>query len=109
MQITITNDGIELTKALKQLILDKFERLERVLTRTATVHITLSLENLEQVAKALVHAHGSEFYASAQDENLYAAIDDLVDKIEQQITKHKQKEKEKRHDKTENLGPEEER
>jgi putative sigma-54 modulation protein len=108
MQITITNDGIELTEALKQLILDKFKRLERITTRTAAIHITLSLENLEQIAKALVHAHGIEFYASAQNENLYAAIDDLVDKIEQQITKHKQKEKEKRHDKTEDYSSDEE-
>jgi putative sigma-54 modulation protein len=106
MQITITNDGIELTEALKQLILDKFKRLERITTKATMIHVTLSLENLEQVAKALVHAHGIEFYASAQSENLYESIDDLIDKIEHQINKHKQKEKEKRHDQTEDYSEE---
>ena len=104
MQITITNDGIEVTEALKQLIVEKFKRLERITTKTTAIHVTLSLENVEQVAKALVHAHGTEFYARAEAENLYAAIDDLIDKIEQQINKHKQKEKEKRRDKSEDYN-----
>lgn len=104
MQITITNDGIEITDALKQYILDKFKHLDRILTKTTAIHVTLSLENLEQVAKALVHAHGTEFYASAESEDLYRAVDDLVDKIELQVNKHKQKEKEKRHDKSEKFN-----
>ncbi len=101
MQVTITNDGIEVTAALKQHILEKFRRLERVTTKATEAHVTLSLENLEQVAKVLVHAHGTEFYARAGSTDLYAAIDDLIQRIELQITKHKQKEKEKRRDKTE--------
>jgi putative sigma-54 modulation protein len=104
MQITITNDGIEVTDALKQHILDKFKRLDRILLKATTIHVTLSLENLEQVAKALVHAHGTEFYARAESEDLYQAIDDLIDKIELQVNRHKQKEKEKRHDRSEKFN-----
>lgn len=100
MQITITDAGIEVTHALKQHISDKFKRLDPILTK-ASIHVTLSIENLEQVAKALVHAHGTEFYASAKSEDLYTAIDGLIDKIEQQVNKHKQKEMEKRHDSSE--------
>lgn len=103
MQIIITNDGIEVTEALKQHILDKFKRLERITTKITAIHVTLSLENLEQVAKALVNEHGIEFYARAESEDLYTAIDALIDKLELQITKHKQKEKEKRHDKSEDF------
>lgn len=102
MLITITNDGIEVTDALKEHILHKFKRLERILI-DATVHVTLSLENLEQVAKALVHAHGTEFYARAESEDLYNTIDELVHKIDLQVNKHKQKEKEKRHDSSANF------
>jgi len=101
MQITITNDGIEVTDALKQYLLDKFKRLERITPKTTEVHVTLSLENLAQIAKALVHAHGTEFYARAQSADLYTAIDDLTHKIELQINKHKQKGKEKRRDESE--------
>jgi putative sigma-54 modulation protein len=107
MQITITDDGIKVTNALKEKILDKFKRLERITHKTTTVHITLSIENLDQIVKALVHTHGTEFYASAKNESLYTAIDDLIDRIEQQINKHKQKIKEKRHDRSEKYGPEE--
>ncbi|MDQ8039144.1 MAG: ribosome-associated translation inhibitor RaiA [Rickettsiella sp.] len=111
MQITITNDGIKVTGALKQHIDDKFKRLERITSKTTAVHITLSLENLQQVAKALVNEHGIEFYARSESEDLYSAIDALIDKLELQINKHKKKEKEKRHDKSENFdidkGPDE--
>ncbi len=107
MQITITNDGIEVTDALKQYILDKFKRLEHIISKSSSIHVTLSLENLEQVAKALIHAHGIEFYASAESKDLYAAIDNLIDKMELQINKHKQKEKEKRRDKSEQFNAEE--
>ncbi|EDP45670.1 ribosome hibernation-promoting factor, HPF/YfiA family [Rickettsiella grylli] len=106
MQITITDDGIKVTDALKQYILDKFKRLERITHKTSTLHITLSLEHLDQVAKALMHTHGNEFYARAKNENLYTAIDELIDKIEQQINKHKLKSKEKRHDRSEKYDPE---
>lgn len=107
MQVTITDDGIKITDALKKYILDKFKRLERIIHKTTTIHVTLSLENLDQVAKVLVHAHGTEFYASANNESLYQAIDELIDKIEYQINKHKQKIKEKRHDRSEEYGPKE--
>lgn len=100
MQITITNTGIKVTEALKEYILDKFKRLEHITNNTPSVHVTLSLENLEQVAKASIHAHGRDFHASAESKDLYAAIDKLIDRIELKINKHKQKEKEKRHDKS---------
>ncbi|WP_010598798.1 ribosome hibernation-promoting factor, HPF/YfiA family [Rickettsiella massiliensis] len=96
MQITITDDGIKVTEALRQYILDKFKRLERITTESAALHITLSLEHVEQVAKGLLHTHGAEFYASAKAESLYPALDELVDKMEQQVNKHKEREKEKR-------------
>ncbi|WP_218814051.1 ribosome hibernation-promoting factor, HPF/YfiA family [Rickettsiella endosymbiont of Dermanyssus gallinae] len=103
MQITITDDGIKVTDALRQHI-DKFNRLDHILTKATSIHVTLSVENLEQVAKALVHAHGTEFYARAESTDLYTAIDDLIDKIEQQVNKHKQKQKEKRHDSSEKFN-----
>jgi putative sigma-54 modulation protein len=106
MQITITDDGIKVTEALRQYILDKFKRLDRITTESATLHITLSLEHVEQVAKGLLHTHGTEFYASAQAESLYPALDELVDKIEQQVNKHKEREKEKRRSHPKGLTPE---
>ena len=107
MQLVITNDGIEVTDALRQYIQHKFERLKRLTNQTTKIHVTLSLEHLSQIAKALVHGHGAEFYARAEAEDLYTAIDNLIDKIELQINKHKQKEKEKRRDHSENYSVDE--
>jgi putative sigma-54 modulation protein len=102
MQIEITNDGIEATEALKQIILDKFNKhLGRITDETTLVHVTLSKENLEQVVKALIHDHGIKFYADSKAKDLYAAIDDLLGKLESQLSKHKQKEQEKRRDNSE--------
>jgi ribosome hibernation promoting factor len=107
MQITITDGGIKVTESLKNNILDKFKRLERITHKTTAIHITLSLENLDQIAKAQVRTHGTEFNAHAKNKDLYSAIDDLIDKIKRQINEHKQKIKEKRHDSSEKNGPEE--
>ena len=107
MQITITDDGIKVTDALKKYILDKFKRLERITHKTTTIHITLSLENLDQVAKALVHTHGTEFYASAENEIIYLVFYTLFYRIDKKIKKQKKKIKQKRHDRSEKYGPEE--
>ena len=49
------------------------------------------MEKLEQKAEADIHVAGGNIHAEAVDENLYAAIDKMVHKLDRQLIKHKEK------------------
>ena len=72
-------------------VTQKFVRLERHYDHITNVHVVLSVEKLIQKAEATVHTSGAELFADATSEDLYAAIDALVDKLDRQIVKHKEK------------------
>jgi putative sigma-54 modulation protein len=69
----------------------KMERLERHFDHVTNVHVILSVEKLRQKAEATLHISGGNLFADAQDEDMYAAIDAMVDKLDRQIKKHKEK------------------
>ena len=62
------------------------------------VNIILSVEKLKQKAEATMHVSGKNLFVECEDENLYAAIDLLVDKLDRQVRKHKDKISSRRHD-----------
>ncbi|MEW5756735.1 MAG: ribosome hibernation promoting factor [Pseudomonadota bacterium] len=91
MQLNITGQRLEVTKPLNDYVTNKFARLERYFDNVTNVHVVLSVEKLIQKAEATVHVAGGNLFADATDENMYAAIDALADKLERQIKKHKEK------------------
>jgi putative sigma-54 modulation protein len=60
------------------------------------VHVVLSVEKLQQKAEATMYMSGADVFADSVHEDMYAAIDGLVDKLDRQIKKHKEKLKEHR-------------
>ena len=91
MQLIITGHHLEVTEALKAHIHSKFEKLARHSDNVADVHVILSVEKLIQNAEATLQVSGANFFAEDHQEDMYAAIDELVDKLDRQITKHKEK------------------
>jgi putative sigma-54 modulation protein len=91
MQITITGRQFDITDALKKLITEKLERVHHRDQQITTVTISLHVENLSHTADATLHCHGTEIHASATSEDMYKSIDQLIDKLITQITKHKEK------------------
>jgi putative sigma-54 modulation protein len=55
------------------------------------VHVILDVEKLSQKAEATMHVNGGELFASEAQQDMYAAIDGLVDKLDRQVIKHKEK------------------
>ena len=49
------------------------------------------VEKLNQKAEATVHLSGAEVFASSENTDMYAAIDSMVDKLDRQVIKHKEK------------------
>ncbi|MFH0257462.1 ribosome hibernation promoting factor [Vibrio rumoiensis] len=91
MQMNITGHHVDLTDALNEYVNTKFQKLERFFDHINNTHVVLRVEKLEQIAEATLHVNQGEIHASSQSENMYASIDDLVDKLSRQLSKHKEK------------------
>lgn len=91
MQINLTGHHLELTDPLRTYVEEKFQRLERHFDNVTDVHVVLSVEKLRQKAEASLLLGGNQLHAEAVTEDMYAAIDGLVDKLDRQVVKHKEK------------------
>lgn len=97
MQLSISGHHIDVTDPLKDYVTGKLTKLERHYDHITNVHVVLSVEKLVQKAEATLHLSGAELFADADSEDLYAAIDALVDKLDRQVLKHKEKVIERHH------------
>ncbi|KAF0190682.1 MAG: putative sigma-54 modulation protein [Gammaproteobacteria bacterium] len=91
MQINLTGHHIEITSALRDYVTSKLERIDRHFDNIGNLHVILTVEKLRQKAEATLHVSGADLFADAEAENMYAAIDALVDKLGRQVKKHKEK------------------
>ncbi|MCW8090454.1 MULTISPECIES: ribosome hibernation promoting factor [Alteromonas] len=91
MQINLTGHHVEITESLRNYVDTKFSKLERHFDHISNVHVILNVEKLTQKAEATVHLSGADVFASSEDTDMYAAIDSMVDKLDRQVLKHKEK------------------
>jgi len=91
MQLSVTGHHVDLTDSLNGFIEQKFEKLERHYDHITQVHVVLSVEKLQHQAEATAHVTGAELFANADAQDMYTAIDQLVDKLDRQLIKHKEK------------------
>lgn len=91
MKIQFTGHNIEVTPALKEFTIAKFARLDRFAEHIVNIHVIFDVIKQLQIAEAKIKLHGSEIHAKSETENMYATVDDLIDKITRQLTKHKEK------------------
>jgi len=91
MQINLTGHHVEITESLRNYVNTKFEKLERHFGHITNVHVILNIEKLKQKAEATLHLQGGEVFANSQHTDMYAAIDGLIDKLDRQVIKHKEK------------------
>jgi putative sigma-54 modulation protein len=91
MQINLSGHHVEVTDSLRDFVNSKFAKLERHFDHINNVYVVLTVEKLNQIAEATVHLNGSEVHASAQNQDMYASIDSLIDKLDRQILKYKGK------------------
>lgn len=91
MRIQLTGHHVEVTDAMRDYVNSKFERLERHYDQMNDAHVVLTVEKLQQKAEATIHIAKGTVFADAVAEDMYAAIDALVDKLDRQVKKHKEK------------------
>ncbi|HIA09411.1 MAG TPA: ribosome-associated translation inhibitor RaiA [Chromatiaceae bacterium] len=91
MQISVTGQHLEVTDSLRNYVQTKLDRLERHFDHVTNAHVVLSVEKVRQKAEATINMSGNKIFADDTQEDMYAAIDALVDKLDRQVKKHKEK------------------
>jgi len=91
MNLHITGHHLEVTPALRDYVTTKLEKVTRHFDHVIDVSVTLSVEKLKQKAEVTLHVRGKDIFVESDDSDLYAAIDALVDKLDRQVLKYKQK------------------
>jgi putative sigma-54 modulation protein len=91
MNLSLSGHHVEITPALRAYLTNKLERVQRHFDHVTDMTVVLSVEKLRQKAEATLHVSGASLHADAEDGDMYAAIDALVDKLDRQIKKHKEK------------------
>ena len=91
MKINFTGHGLDVTPALEQFTNDKFAKLEKHFSRMTFINVTFHIENILQVAEANLGVYKNELHARAEANDMYAAVEMLVDKLDKQLIKYKEK------------------
>lgn len=91
MQINFTGHKMEITPALRDFAQEKFNKLERHFDKITSINVVFDVDKLRQIVEATVLISKGELHASAEAEDMYSAIDSLIDKLDRQLIKHKEK------------------
>jgi putative sigma-54 modulation protein len=98
MNLNLSGHHLEITPAIRDHVLGKLDKVKRHFDNVIDINVILSVDKLKQKAEANVHLSGKTIFVECDDENLYAAIDTLVEKLDRQILRHKEKGTTRRHD-----------
>ena len=94
MNLTISGHHLEVTPSLRSYVTEKLDRTTRHFDQVVDVKVLLSVEKLKekerrQRAECNIHVKGGDMFAQSAHADLYAAVDDLVDKLDRQVGRHK--------------------
>lgn len=91
MNLNLTGHHVEITPAMRDYVTSKLSKIIRHFDHVIDVTVILSVEKLQQKAEANVHVRGRDIFVETEGADMYASIDSLVDKLDRQILKHKEK------------------
>lgn len=93
MSITVTGHHVEVTESMRNYVTEKLKRLQRHSENLFDIQVILSVEKVRQKAEATIQIAGNRIYADTTQPDMYAAIDLLMDKLDRQLIRHKEKTK----------------
>jgi len=98
MNLNVSGHHLDITPAMRTYVSGKLDRVTRHFDHVIDAHVILSVDKLDQKAEVTLHVRGKEIHAECIDADLYAAIYLLVDKLDRQVIKYKDKANAKPHD-----------
>jgi len=96
MNLNVSGHHLEITPALRSYVRSKLERVTRHFDHVIDAHVILTVDKLRQKAEVTLHVRGKDLHCEQEEDDLYAAIDLLVDKLDRQVLRHKGKLQERR-------------
>lgn len=91
MNLNISGHHLDVTPAIRAFVSDKLDRVTRHFDHVIDAHVILSVDKLLQKAEITLHVRGKDIHVECVNSDLYAAIDLLVDKLDRQVIKYKDK------------------
>ena len=91
MNLNLTGRHVEITPAIRAYVVSKLERINRHFDHVIEVNVIMTVEKLDQKIEANVHLSGKDIHVRVNDGDMYAAIDGLIDKLDRQVLRHKER------------------
>jgi putative sigma-54 modulation protein len=96
MNLNVSGHHLEVTPAIRTYVHSKLERVARHFDHLIDAHVILTVDKLRQKAEVTLHVRGKDLHCACEEDDLYAAIDLLADKLDRQVLRYKDKRYDKR-------------
>ena len=101
MNVIVSGQHLKITEAIKEYAKEKCKKIEKYLENITEVNVMLTVEKTKSEgsvhkADVTIYATGKTIRIESQDKDLYAAIDNMADKMERQVRKYKEKLKDRK-------------
>lgn len=91
MNLNLTGTHLDITPAIRDYVVAKLDRVTRHFDHVIDVSVVMSVAKLQHKVEVNLHTRGKDIHVEAIETDMYAAIDALVDKLDRQVLKHKEK------------------
>ena len=91
MNLNLTGHQLPITPAIREYVSAKLQRITHHFDNVIDVNVIMTVEKLDQKIEANVHLSGKDIHVRCNDGDMYAAIDALIDKLDRQVIRHKER------------------
>ena len=91
MQVNISGQHVQITDTVREYVRRKLTRIDQHFGPVIRSHEVLQVTRNRYQAETTIHAKGTQWHATAEDKDMFLAIDRVVGKIDRRATKHKEK------------------
>ena len=91
MNLNVSGHHVEVTPAILSYVRSKLERISRHFDDVIDAHVILTVNKVRQKAEVTLHVRGKDLHCESEEDDLYAAIDLLADKLDRQVLRYKDK------------------
>ena len=89
MNLTVTGKNLKVTDAIKNYLIEKITQTDDSLYKNTSIHFNLFVDKNRHMAEAIIKQKGLTTRAKDQTRNLYLTLDNVLEKVEKQLRKHK--------------------
>jgi putative sigma-54 modulation protein len=91
MNLHLTGRHVDITPAIRDYVTGKLSRINRHFDHVIDVNVIMTVDKLDQKIEANVHLSGKDIHVQSSEEDMYAAIDSLMDKLDRQVIRYKER------------------